>query len=133
MSLSEATVQQLIRLEAPRQGAALWRNNNGACFDDTGRLIRYGLAHDSAEINRVFKSSDLIGVHPVVITQEMVGRTIGQFMAVEVKPEGWVFPRPTNKKEFARCNAQRNYLNEVNRLGGLGMFAQSVQDIWGTE
>ena len=132
MTKSEAQVQQEIRLQAPVSGQILWRNNNGACFDDTGRLIRYGLAHDSKQINEVFKSSDLIGINPVVITQEMVGRTIGQFFAVEVKPEGWKFPRSTNRKEFERCDAQRNFINEVNRLGGLGMFAQGKDDIWPT-
>lgn len=127
---SEAAVQQEIRLAGADRNQPLLRNNNGACFDETGRLIRYGLGHDSKKINEVFKSSDLIGIRPVVITQEMVGRTIGQFMAVEVKPEGWSFPRPTNKKEFARCNAQRNFIEWVNNHGGFGTFAQSVQDVW---
>lgn len=133
MGKPEAEVQQQIRLQAPKSGQILWRNNNGACFDDTGRLIRYGLAHDSKQINEVFKSSDLIGINPVVITQEMIGRTIGQFFAVEVKPEGWTFPNETNRSEFARCDAQRNFINRVNEFGGLGMFAQGKDDVWPTK
>lgn len=126
---SEASVQQDIRLHLASVGAPVLRNNVGACTDDTGRVIRYGLGNDSARINKKFKSSDLIGIRPVIITEDMVGKMIGQFLAVEAKRPGWIFPNETNKEEFARCDAQRNFLDWVNQHGGYGVFAQSVRDV----
>lgn len=114
---SEASVSALIRLEAPNLGAILWRNNSGAAVDDTGRHIRYGLANDSKRINEVFKSSDLIGITPVT----WYGRKFGVFTAVETKRPGWKMP------ENDRDRAQQNFLMTVESLGGLAMFANSVE------
>lgn len=122
---TEANIQQMIRLESARRGTPLLRNNVGACFDDTGRLIRYGLGHDSAKTNRVFKSSDLIGITPVIITGDMVGRTVGQFMAVECKASGFI-----GRESDKRYVAQRAFGVWVTSLGGRFTFAQSVEDVW---
>lgn len=112
----EGDVQNLVRLEASKKGLRLWRNNNGACYDDTGRFIRYGLANDSKKVNDVIKSSDLIGIRPVLITQEKVGTTIGQFVAREVKRGGWLYSG--TKRELA----QFNFINLVSSLGGDAAF-----------
>lgn len=109
---SEAAVQQLVRLEASRLGIWLMRNNSGACKDETGRMIRYGLCNDSAQLNKVIKSSDLIGIRPVVITPDMVGHTIGQFVAREVKRPGWSY-HGTDREV-----AQMVFGQKVLRLGG---------------
>ncbi len=119
---SEAAVQAELQIEAPRRGGSLWRNNNGACVDDTGRQVRYGLANTSAKINAHFKSSDLIGITPV----EHAGRIFGVFTAVEVKEPGWKGPRPGNDRE----QAQNNFLKTVRAMGGIGMFAQSKGDVF---
>lgn len=114
---SEAAIQTRIRLEASRKGARLWRNNVGATYTEDGSFIRYGMANDSKEINKVFKSSDLIGLQPVMITQAMVGQVIGQFVAREVKPEGWQY-MSTEREE-----AQLKFLEFVISLGGDAAFA----------
>jgi len=111
---SESHIQSLIRLEAPRHGAMLLRNNSGACKDETGRLIRFGLGNDSERVNQAFKSSDLIGITPV--------GDVGVFTAVEVKKPGWT--GPTNDRE----RAQAAFLLHVQRLGGIGIFATCVED-----
>lgn len=121
---NEAAVQQEIRLEAPRLGIRLWRNNNGACKDVNGRQIRYGLANDSARMNRRVKSSDLIGITPLVITPDMVGRQVGLFTSIEVKPQGWHFTG--TEREFA----QKAWVDLVGGLGGLAGFATSKEDLW---
>jgi hypothetical protein len=122
---SEAANQQIIRLEAARRGICLWRNNVGACMTDEGRQIRFGLGNDSAKLNRVFKSSDLIGITPVTITQEMVGSVIGQFVAIEVKADRW---KPSeNDKRYV---AQRNFGREVIKQGGYFTFAQKPEHVW---
>ena len=109
---SEAAVQQLVRLEASRLGMRLFRNNVGACKDDTGRVIRYGLCNDSAQMNKAVKSSDLIGIRPVIITPDMIGHTISQFVAREVKRPGWSY-RGTDREV-----AQQAFGQLVLKLGG---------------
>ena len=85
--LSETPIAQKIRLNAAYSGVYLWRNNNGAFQDDTGRWIRYGLGNDSKQMSEQFKSSDYIGIRPVIITPDMVGSLFGIFTAVETKKE----------------------------------------------
>lgn len=117
---SESAVQANIQIEAAKRGVALWRNNSGACTDDRGRLVRYGLANTSTRINAVFKSSDLIGITPTQIGD----RVVGIFTAIEVKSPGW--SKPTNDREVA----QDNFLRHVRAMGGIGKFAQSVGDVY---
>lgn len=121
---SEEEVKQSIRLEAPRHGDHLFRNNVGACRDRTGRQIRYGLANDSKQLNEKIKSSDLIGIRPVLITPEMIGRTFGLFMSVETKREGWVWTGSDHEV------AQKAWIDLIISLGGFGCFATSPEDVW---
>lgn len=124
-SQSEAAVQQLIRLEAGRRGTPLLRNNSGAARDDRGQMIRFGLGNDSKRINDVFKSSDLIGIYPVVVTPDMVGRTLGLFFAVEVKAPGWKLT-PGDK----RAQAQLAFGEWVRKHGGVFCFATDPTEVW---
>lgn len=87
----EARVQDEARLLASKMGWRLFRNNVGVLKDERGVPVRYGIANDSPAMNKRIKSSDLIGVRPVVITPDMVGSTIGQFVAREVKRGGWKY------------------------------------------
>lgn len=123
--LSEGNVQQQIRIAAAQHGTPLLRNNSGACLDQNGRMIRYGLGNDSAKLNKSFKSSDLIGIWPVTVTPEMVGQRLGVFFAVEVKTPGWKF-----RQSDARAVAQQNFLNWVSNNGGVAVFATKESDIW---
>ena len=122
--LSEAAVQQQIRLEAARHGVALFRNNNGACMDEGGRLIRYGLANDSAAMNKSLKSHDLIGVTPHVVTVADVGSTVGIFTSIEVKRAGWKFTGTVREK------AQLAWGKLIIKLGGRAQFATSPGEVF---
>lgn len=115
---SEAAVTSRVRLEATKKGVVLWRNNVGACYTKEGRFIRYGLLNQSKRMNEQFKSSDLIGIRPVVVTSADVGRTIGQFVAREAKASNW-----RSSPRDAHEMAQRKFLNLVASLGGDAAFA----------
>lgn len=110
--MSESDIQARVRLEASKKGIRLWRNNVGVLRNEDGGYVRYGLANDSALINAVFKSSDLIGIRPVTITQDHVGTTIGQFIAREVKSKDWKYLGTQREK------AQKAFIDFINRLGG---------------
>jgi hypothetical protein len=105
---SEADNIKLIRQEASNYGAVLWRNNSGAFKDAKGRLIRFGLANDSAVHNKKKKSSDLIGLAPD-----------GRFLAVECKKSGWKYTGTEEER------AQKEYLDFVNERGGIAFFCSN--------
>lgn len=114
--MKEAAIIAKIRLKASQKGWYLWRNNVGATYTKNGDFIRFGLANDSKEINFRLKSSDLIGIKPMKITQEMVGKTVGVFVAREIKHGKWKYAG-TQREE-----AQLNFVNLINSLGGDAEF-----------
>lgn len=118
----EGIVSQEIQIDGPNHECFLMRNNSGACIDETGRLVRYGLGNISKAHSTRIKSSDLIGITTITITPDMVGKKIGVFTAVEVKKESWNI----DKKLDARETAQSAFVNWVRQRGGFAGFANSV-------
>lgn len=102
----ESAIQQAIRLLS-RGSIRLFRNNTGALKDAQGRLVRYGLCTGS---------SDLIGFRSLEITPDMVGTTVAQFVAIEVKDRGRATPE------------QQAFIAMVHQAGGLAGIARSVDD-----
>lgn len=113
----ESEVQSLVRLEAAKKMIRLWRNNVGAGTLKNGAFIRWGLCNESAAVNDRMKSSDLIGIRAVKITPDMVGRTIGVFVARECKREGWVYTGDEVEE------AQLRFLHLIRDMGGDAGFA----------
>ena len=106
-STSEHEIQQRIRLACGRGAVRLWRNNTGALVDQQGRFVRFGLCKGS---------SDLIGLRSVVVTPEMVGQRLAQFVALEIKaPQGVVRAE------------QQAFLRLVQQLGGVAAVCRSIQ------
>ena len=148
MSASEAAVQTAIRVRAAELGVRPWRNNVGACVDDTGRLIRYGLANDSAQMQKRLKSSDLIGWLPVGIfgngrvrvwsslfcpDQRRSARKLAVFLSVECKRSDWfdgvADPLTQCRDKFTdREEAQAKWIDLVRADGGIAGFARSVAE-----
>ncbi len=119
---SEAATQADIRLRAPAWGGMLWRNNTGVLRDDSGTPVRFGLANDSAKLNKRVKSADLIGFMPRVVGAADLGSTFPVFAAIECKRGGWAWVG--NAREVA----QQRFLNIVKAAGGVAGFAQSISD-----
>jgi hypothetical protein len=117
MSGVEKDVSEVEQLEAARRGAWLLRNNSGAFKDTRGVLVRYGLGNVSKRFNEVMKSSDLVGLEPVIITEEMVGMTMGRFLAIECKRPNWKYTG--DEREVA----QKRFIDKVLELGGRAYFS----------
>jgi hypothetical protein len=98
---TESTVLAEIRLALSRiPGVICWRNNTGALRDETGRLMRFGLADGS---------SDLICC------------AWGRFVAIEVKRD------PPRGKPNAHLAAQLAWIAQVESYGGIGGVAWDVE------
>ena len=124
MGKSETDIQDRIRLEASKAGCRLWRNNVGALLDSRGVPVRYGLANETSQQNKLVKSADLIGIMPVKIRQEHVGMTFGVFMSIECKREGWSF-RPNDKRQ----QAQARWAEIIRSLNGYAQMCTSWDDV----
>ena len=76
------------------------------------RAIKYGLA---------VGSSDLIGITPIEITPDMVGKTIGVFTGVEVKLD--------KNGKYKETAEQKKFGKFIERNGGFYILADSFGDI----
>lgn len=123
----EQAAQDDVEISAPPLGCALLRNNSGALQNAEGNWIRFGLGNISKKHNQHSKSSDLIGITKVTITPEMVGKTVGVFTAIEVKPVGFKPKAEYNKN--SREWAQENFNRFVRANGGFSGFATSGDDL----
>lgn len=120
---NESGVTGYIRLAAAQNGVDLWRNNSGLAYNEKGQPVRFGLANESAQMNAMIKSSDWIGITPVLITPDMVGTVVGVFTAIETKKEGWKLT-PSD----LRGKAQAAFINIVRKNGGYAGFASTVAE-----
>ena len=109
MASSSANHTQLVHATlrhcAGRSDIIIWNHPTG--FDPV-RKIHYGLNG----------SSDMIGCRAILITPDMVGETIGQFIGPEVKTGKGV--RTKRQLAFARA---------IERLGGLCPLIRSEEDL----
>ena len=108
---SETDTLQRIRVRAAEMGYGMYRNNSGVLKNDAGTPVRYGLGNDSAKLNKVWKSGDLVGIGPG-----------GVFVMLDAKHPGWTAPNDD------RSRAQWAAMLEIVNMGGLAFFATSVDD-----
>lgn len=116
--MTESEIQNQILLNSGKLGWRLFRNNVGVAVRADGVPVRYGLANVTKAMNQNLKSSDLIGIRPVLITQDMVGKIIGQFVAIECKTGDCKITEPFK----GRMIAQNNFLELIRSLGGYAAF-----------
>lgn len=109
MKTPESIVSTEVNAALSRFGVTHWRNNTGVLIDRNGRPVIFGLCPGS---------SDRIGIRTVKITSDMVGQTIGQFVACEIKS---AIGKPSL--------LQRQFIKLINDAGGLGFVARNMEDV----
>jgi hypothetical protein len=110
--MNETGISKVIRITVAKFGTRLFRNQVGTYKLEDGRYLSSGLGPGT---------SDLIGWHPVTITQEMVGSKVAVFTACEVK-------KPRSKTSKSRLDKQRSFIEVVKDAGGIGFFATSEEE-----
>lgn len=121
--MREGGNQATIRDHYSALGWRLWRNNVGALVDKRGRPVRFGLANDTEALNGTLKSGDLIGWRPLLITPDMVGDCVAQFVSIECKADGWTYSAAE-----ARSVAQNRWGAMIRREGGFAGFMIDPRD-----
>lgn len=110
--MSETPLMRSIMLRLSAAGARVFRNNVGVAkfvgADGEPRVVRYGLC---------VGSSDIIGLVPVQITSDMVGKTVAVFAALEVKD-----------KRGRSTAEQEAFVAMVRAKGGLAGVVRSEAD-----
>ncbi len=107
--MSEANLMRAIQLDTTPAGLRLYRNNVGVLKDSLGRHVRFGVGGVGG--------SDLIGWTPIVITPDMVGRTVAVFTAAEVKVPGG---NPTIEQAL--------FVKSVKDAGGIAGVVHSTEE-----
>ncbi|RUW55636.1 hypothetical protein EOA32_01045 [Mesorhizobium sp. M1A.F.Ca.ET.072.01.1.1] len=122
--MNEEAVTSHVRLAYADIGP-LWRNNVGVLKDQRGVPVRFGLANESANMNREIKSSDWIGITPVTAYLQSCGWvTLGVFTALEMKKTDWQF-----KPGDPHTDAQAKFHALVREAGGFAGFVTKPEDI----
>ncbi len=127
MASKESAVSNSIMLKLSKAGFRVFRNNIGSAWMATGKPINTGNGDMLLKNARAVAfgvggkgGSDLIGWHTVEVTEDMVGKKIAIFAAIEVKaPGGAVRPE------------QVNFVNQVNAAGGKAMICDDENNMDG--
>jgi hypothetical protein len=127
MRESEVGAQTRLAVTKECKNVRLFRNNVGAAWQ--GKVVWSGKAEGSNLFRAVIEpaqrveyglfdgSGDYIGWRSLVITPEMVGKTIGQFVSWEAKRTG---------KDVKKDSPQDTWRQNVCRAGGLGFAADET-------
>ena len=130
MSQAETSVLRRLQLRVSPLGWRLFRNLVGGAWmgrvteertlDNHGKPLRMVELINAVRVTTGLGtgSSDSVGWRPVVITAEMVGTTMAQFVAAEIKTLG--YKRVTDQ--------QANFLQQVADAGGLAMIVKERED-----
>lgn len=122
----EGDLLKKIMMAVSEKGDRLFRNNVGEGWVCSKRDMIF---HKDGTITMLkprrltaglcVGSSDLIGWKKILITPDLIGRPVAQFMAVEAKTKG-----------VAVTPQQKNFIHQVNNNGGYGIVARSEEEIY---
>ena len=107
--MTEGQLLREIMLAVSSDKLKIFRNNCGVLQDIHGQYIKYGVANPGG--------ADCLGWKSTIIDSSMVGLTIAQFIAIEVK---------TSKGQLTK--EQKNFIDQVRLAGGIAGVARSVKD-----
>ncbi len=119
--MDEKNLKKEILLFTSQEGHRLFRNNTGTGWQ--GKLVSRVMDTLVLKYPRPLRaglckgSSDLIGWTKVLVTKEMVGKTIAVFTGVELKTKTG---RPTEE--------QINFKEVVNNNNGIGMIVRTIEE-----
>lgn len=110
MAKEETDITSNIRIDLSGFGVRVFKNVRGMFYTlDKKRKVKAGLMAPGA--------SDLIGGTPVLITPDMVGRTIAVFTVIEVKT-----------KDGKASGDQGDFITYVREMGGFAGVARNPQE-----
>lgn len=120
--MNHQDLQVLLLKAATKCNATLYVSRRGfgwvgQLLDKTAKFVTLTNAR-RIEIGLVNGSSDLVGVTRVVVTPQMVGRTVAVFTSVEVK---------VGKDKLSPD--QKRWLANVRRWGGIAVECRSTDDL----
>jgi hypothetical protein len=127
MTQKENNLMRVIMLAVGKcKDLKLFRNNTGQAWQGSKKIFeerngrRVLILYDPRPIDAGLcnGSSDLIGWKTVTVTQDMVGKKVALFTAVEVKSE---------IKSVASA-AQINFLTVIREMGGVAGLARSTDE-----
>ena len=118
----ESVLMRQCLMELSRRGARVFRNNTamgwaGQIVDRTGPYLRLLNAYP-LHAGLCIGSSDVIGWMPITVTPEMVGKTVGLFLACECKSAG---EKPTENQAI--------FLRNVREAGGVAIWLRDVDEL----
>ena len=125
---TEKDVERLLILHASKSGATMFKNEVGNGWQGeldkhcsklpttavlkNCRRVSYGLCKGS---------SDLIGWTPITITEDMVGKKIAIFTAIEVKKDKY--------GKYQATDEQLRFISAVKKNGGFAGVADCNKDL----
>ena len=118
--MTEKNIQSEIHMALSKAGSVIFRNNTGMAWQ--GKSTRSGnitLIKDARPLHAGLceGSSDLVGWTPIIVTQDMVGKTVAIFTAIEVKSE-----------KGRATSEQLNFISKVKQAGGIAGIARSTEE-----
>lgn len=112
MTTPEGAIENAIFRYLRMRGIMAWKQKTQGTYDPVAKRFRKLSANSRKGV------SDIMGVRQVLITPDMVGKTIGALLAIEVKSQtGTLTPK------------QKLFLREVLENGGIAMVARSPLDV----
>lgn len=129
-SISEGALLRTLLLCASELGARLFRNQRGVytiAQDDCKSCQRFGRKISTGMANG---APDLVGWMPVVVTPDMVGRTVALFVGIEAKRPGTELSVHGYRAEPGRLSEdQRRFLTALETAGAVQGVVRSVAEL----
>jgi hypothetical protein len=127
MATPEGKASQNVKLRANELGCRLYKNNTGVAYNSENRPVFFGLGNEGKKGDDDIRTPDWIGWRNTIITQEMVGKSLPIFVAIDAKKVG--FKQKIQYPVSSREHGQQKFFNIVDRFNGINGFAATAEDV----